>query len=106
VPDENRGKSFYLQSNTPWNSLLTRCFINEHKKSVLAPSHGCFVLDALEYMGVKPKQAGWDGEHCKQIFLMCKPCFYCGSFMLSLLPHADTDMPFWLYQSEPPYTEK
>jgi len=26
--------------------------------------------------------------------------------MLSLLPHADTDMPFWLYQSEPPYTEK
>lgn len=45
-----------------WNGLFTNCFLmKNHAEIIMEPNSGCIILDMLELLGAKPKNAGWEG---------------------------------------------
>ncbi|XP_076821195.1 uncharacterized protein LOC143467999 [Clavelina lepadiformis] len=63
-------KKYTEKNGNTWNALLTKCLIEQNRDVILTSSPGCYMLDVLEYMGIKPKRAGWTGITANDCYLI------------------------------------
>lgn len=47
--------------------MLTTCLIEALKEKIFGDTAGCYMATAVEFFGLKAKQAGWKGEYISSL---------------------------------------